>query len=171
MKNRLFTIILLITGILVGCSKTAVSNDDVEENEHPIKEEVVLSLVEETLTTTSADFILENSGLNSVIFGQGCSVEKKEGSYWVPLPVVDKNAVILLDSFEVESLSKGRFSQNWSTLYGNLAEGRYRIGKKYSKGPVYSFTVYCELEVTKETKQGVTGGEMFSFIEKSGIEQ
>lgn len=147
--------------ILTGCSKSETDfNDNAKEKETHGKEKVVLSLAEETLTTTGAEFVLVNLGEDTIVFGQECVVEKEEGSVWRALSVLDENTVIYLDSFELEPLSKARFSQNWSSLYGSLGEGKYRIGKDYKKGRIFSFTVYCEFEISQDTKQGEVEDDM-----------
>jgi hypothetical protein len=150
MKKTIFTIIVL--GIMIlgltGCRKNNAFDIGEKSNIEIAKNEVTLSIKEETLTKTSATLILKNNSNVDVQYGNPYEIEIKQDGSWHKINV---QLNFTLPSYELKSGESKEIELNWQNGYGELSNGEYRIIKdidvEKEDGTFESFYVSTEFTI------------------------
>lgn len=133
------SIILFIAFTLVGCSKEEENSKDnngskVEDRER--KSEASFKVKEDTITSKSATFILENNSDIKLQYDEPYEIYVKKDYGWEKIEV---------DTYFIEPLyylDPGKSVElkfEWETFYGSLEKGEYKLVKTgaYSYGRKY----------------------------------
>lgn len=87
-----------------------------------------ISLKEDTLTSTGAQFIIFNSGYQTATTGMDFSIEKLENGNWKECDYISEE-VAWREIAMILQPNENIFSADWSKVYGSLEQGIYRFKK------------------------------------------
>ena len=90
---------------------------------------VSLSIKEGTLTKTGATVIITDNNKDTYIYGESFRIDKKENGEWKKLEIIDDTFGFTDIAWSVGNNGKLERKHDWSKLYGELAEGEYRLVK------------------------------------------
>lgn len=103
-------------------------NVKVEEFTEP--EDVVIEVIEDTITTTGADIIIKsNNPLRKYGWDEVYYLEVKKSNVWTEVERVNETTIISSISKFLDDENQLKDSIYWSNRYGELEEGTYRISK------------------------------------------
>lgn len=92
---------------------------------------ITMTIKENTLTKTSATIIITDTTNNNNIYGGYYRIDKFEDNVWKPLDIIYKgNYGWTAIGYLLDKDNKLEMDINWSTLYGELNKGKYRIVKE-----------------------------------------
>jgi len=163
--KRIFTLILSIicTFILIGCNNNDIVVENTQINEIESKE--VEELVEDTWGITLSTKDITSMGLTLVCTQSGgeptgelntgsfYTIEKFEDGKWVKVEYAPQEYDIgwTSEAWIIPMNDTVEWSVNWEWLYGQLPEGKYRIGKEFmdfrETGDYDTQFCYAEFEV------------------------
>ncbi len=110
------------------------------DNEMNNIENIKMEIKEGTLTKTGATIIIKDTNVKHYMYGLHFRIDKKEENYWKPL--LAKENVIFNDIvYNIRELN-----QDWSLLYGELSEGKYRLVKSVCTNEGCSKKAYFSVE-------------------------
>lgn len=117
---------------------------DVIVNVHNV-DGVSMSIMEDTLTPTSAKVIIKDTNKEKYVYGEEFFLEKKENGIWVRLtPIVDNYGFNDL-GYLVGDSNKLGMVQDWTNIYGALSKGKYRLVKNVFDNGYKYFSVEFEI--------------------------
>jgi len=130
MFKPMLVALLTVALSLSACSKIKHSNtpDDTVYKQH---DEVIFSFVDDSLTPKGADFYYENTGNNTIFWGPEYRIQiNKKGAWYDLSPIVENYDV---ETYGIQLTSHNSFKEqiDWSSLYGELPRGDYRILIEY----------------------------------------
>ena len=64
-----------------------------------------------------------------LIYGQGYTLEKKNGDVWEAVPMIIDDAVFTEEGYIIPPVGESEIETDWNWLYGTLTPGTYRIKK------------------------------------------
>jgi len=114
--------------------------------------------------TLGKSVTFEDRKYSAMTVGMEYWLEKSVGDEWVKLSYLTEDTVpIWSQMYEMIELDTTMsWDLEWENLYGNLPEGKYRIGKKINgkleDGVYDTFNIYSEFEIAK-TPEYLFGGE------------
>ena len=139
MKKTLCLLLLVLFCLLpVGCAKSP---------DAPIGFEVL----PETVTPTGLTYRITR-GAENWGFGDDYALEKQENGEWVAVPIVESDIELAFNAIE-HVLDPGQqkdMTANWLLLYGELADGHYRMVKTFDNeenGSHDRITLYAEFDI------------------------
>lgn len=154
MKRIFIMVIAVILFIgIVGCSKRYDPKD--KTNVNIVKEQVTMSIKENTLTKESATLIIKNNSKENIVYGYPFTVEQKINDKWED---VNLELAFVLPAFSLKSNESVEMEVNWGRVdeenrpgYKELKPGMYRIVKEFSiqndNDTYEDFKVYCEFSL------------------------
>jgi len=78
-------------------------------------------------------------------------LEKEENGSWERVPTISDEIVWFADTYTIETNVETEIPVDWSNLYGELGQGKYRIGKEVlgelEPGRSAWYTYYAEFEI------------------------
>lgn len=131
--KKLWRIIFL--GILLIVCLTGCDNaKEAESQEEDVQdEEFVVSIQEDSLSSTGLVLIMENESDDCAFsFGEAYALEKQEDGNWEEIEPIREVAVIAIE-YNVLPGESVEHTVNWDTKYGSLPEGDYRLVKQIEK--------------------------------------
>ncbi|MBN2878047.1 MAG: hypothetical protein JXN65_00250 [Clostridia bacterium] len=153
MKKIRILILILCLLLLASCdigkvNRFSVGNNvNVEKSTKDIQNSnnnIVMTILENTLTTNGANLSIRNEGNQDISFGSQYFIQVLIDDSWydIIIPQVDWT----MELITLEPGQEQTFELNWSSVYGNLSTGTYRIVKEYRAESVSSY-VFCEFEI------------------------
>ena len=119
-KKIIIIISVIIILALVIILKPSNSNN---------KNDVILKVKEETITSTSAPFIMKNnSDKDTYEYGNPYYLEVKRNNKWEKLETIN-DISFTLPAFSLSPKEEKEFDINWEYGYGSLEAGTYRLVK------------------------------------------
>ena len=91
-------------------------------------DDVTIEIVEETLTSDSADIIITNNNTKNCTFGTDFKLQKKNGADWVDLEYLPNTSFTGI-AFLLNENSSTKHSIDIKHYYGLLDKGTYRLSK------------------------------------------
>ena len=106
------------------------------------------------VTTTSGTIAIKNNSGSEVSFGMGYSIEKFENDQWTkmdshPVAIPDIAAIVYNGQTYTSNL-------NWSSAYGSLAQGTYRVVKQVTVEGQGNKNIASQFVIDENTKIGAT---------------
>ena len=124
-----------------------------EKNSARFSEEpVTITLVENSLWTGGAEFLVTNTSNKNFEYGAEYSVQIEIDGKWYEIEWYNspenKNKDVVWDAggYGVAANSKEHITENWAFMYGELPPGQYRYVKKLSR-LVVEFYVCCPFTI------------------------
>lgn len=153
MKHFRTSILLILSLIFSVLCFTGCGTDEelqypwtITESEQRIQNEdenITLQIDENSITTQGARITLQNSSSAAVSFGKEYFIQLLKDNAWYDIEAV---ADWTLELIEIQPNQKYEENLDWSSYYGELPSGTYRIVKKYDKSDVSSY-VFCQFEI------------------------
>lgn len=94
---------------------------------------IEIKIKEGTLTPTSATIVIIDKNINSFWFSDWFKIEIEKNGEWKELEEIKSYEIIPRSTAVAFKAKKGEafeISQEWSKIYGELENGRYRLVKK-----------------------------------------
>lgn len=90
---------------------------------------VTIEVKKDSITTTGATFVVTDKNKEFCTYGDEYHIEvKKNGKWEIQMPVVDS---ILVEAYVAQpTKSVYEIKKDWSTIYGELENGEYRLALK-----------------------------------------
>lgn len=104
---------------------------------------VFLEIDEETLTAAGATFIIKNESSNQISIDKQYSIQILINEKWHH---IDVNGDWTLESISILPDEDYLFAEEWTSVYGILPSGEYRLIKKYFTSTASSY-IYCEFTI------------------------
>jgi len=115
------------------------------DNEMNNIENVKMEIKEGTLTKTVATILIKDTNVEHYMYGLQFRIDKKEESSWKTL--LAKENVIFNDiGYNISENNVLELNQDWSLLYGELSEGKYRLAKSVCTNEGCSKKSYFSVE-------------------------
>lgn len=115
------------------------------DNEMNNIENVKIEIKEGTLSKTGATIIIEDTNKEHYMYGLHFRIDKKEENSWKTL--LAKENVIFNDiGYNISENNILELNQDWSLLYGELSEGKYRLVKSVCTNEGCSKKSYFSVE-------------------------
>lgn len=126
--GKMFLVIMLSSFLLAGCQH---QDKDVRNLgkafNHPLKtEKVSVSIVKNSVSNTTIELIMKNNTDESFSFLPTYQIQKKYGSTWYNLKIIEEIRVLFLGN-PIKPRESTNFKINWERYYGKLSPGEYRI--------------------------------------------
>lgn len=121
-------------------SVTKTNVDTTSENA-----DIKLQLVDGTLTSKGAELVLYNNSNMAISFGADYFIQLQRDNSWYDIEIesLDWTAILLT----VESDSEYTFEVDWSSIYGELPSGTYKLIKEYAQEQQVLF-ISVEFEIS-----------------------
>ncbi len=129
MRKILF--MLFLSAFLLFCFSGCLNSEEVKENSNN-SDDVLLTLKENTLTTKGATFILKNKSNKEYTYGPEFIIEKMVDEKWTEIKFNNQfswNSVV----YSLKANEEKEIDVDWSLLYNELTNGKYRLVKKIFK--------------------------------------
>lgn len=121
-------------------SITKSTMDEKSENEH-----IVMQLADDTPAATGARFTLHNTGEQDISFGSEYAILIYVNDAWYDIEIGDVDWTGELITVEAGGAYTAEL--DWSSVYGELPAGRYRIVKEYNQEN-QAHLASCEFEIS-----------------------
>lgn len=121
-------ILLIIISVLTIFTITGCTNKDLgSKSKLDIKDDQVsMKVKEDTLTSSSATFIITNHTDGSFSYGEPYHLEKKvDGTWYILEP--DEELNFILPAYQLDAHLSIEKNYNWEYGYGKLDKGDYRL--------------------------------------------
>lgn len=106
---------------------------------------VSMSIMDDTLTPTSAKVIIKDTNKDKYVYGEEFFIEKKVEGVWKKLdPIVDSYGFNDMGYLVGDSNKLGMI-QDWTNIYGALTKGEYRLVKNVFDDGYKYFSVEFEI--------------------------
>ena len=121
-------------------SKKAIINVD---------ENISLQVVEESLTASGMLIKISNQGVEEIFLGREYCIQILVNDVWYD---IDATTDWTLELTCVEPNQKYEEEIEWSSYYGELPQGKYRIVKEYEESSIKSY-IFSEFEIFETETQ------------------
>lgn len=117
-----------------------------DENTFVFEEDgkVLLTIADGTLTSSGATLVVQNQGSAEIFIGKEYSVQISVDNEWRD---IEKEQDWTLEMLSVAPGEDESVMIDWSSFYGELPAGRYRLIKKYLTGEASAY-IFCEFEIS-----------------------
>lgn len=136
MKKRILIVgvIVILFIILLVVSIVFNENDNNSEQnlfniEDHITDEVVMTIKEGTLTSTSATLVITDLTDTDNIYGTWYRIDKLVGDKWQEMEILVDNLTETPMALHVKEDNILELETNWEKIYGLLETGQYRLYK------------------------------------------
>lgn len=136
MKKRIIIVcgVLILVIILVVIAAIFNRNNNIENNnvfniEDNITDEVVMTIKDGTLTSTSATVIITDLTDTYNAYGTWYRIDKLVDDKWQEMDVLVDNLSWTMQAFHVNEDNILELKENWEKIYGPLESGKYRLWK------------------------------------------
>lgn len=119
--------LILVFVIVLICSVN-VLNGKKEMNIQELPD-VKINIQDGTLSRTGVTIIITDLGENKKTYDEWYRIDKKENGKWRMLKAKQDNWFKLIE-YHVNQNNKLKFSIDWTSSYGKLENGEYRLVKK-----------------------------------------
>lgn len=151
MKKTILTIILcgIMVLVMAGCEKEKNEFDIGDKSDIKIlKNDVIMTIKEGTLTNKSATLLLTNNSDNNIQYGTPYEIEIKKDGEWHKINV---ELYFNLSLFQLSANESKEIDLDWENGYGKLSKGTYRIIKEidyeYKEEKYETFNVAVEFTI------------------------
>lgn len=137
-------LIIITIGVLISLKPNSNTPLGEKSNIEITNEDVLLSIKQDTLTSTGVTIILENTSDNDITYGSDYEIEKYENNAWYK---IDVELYFTSRAFNLASNDSVELNLSWKSSYGKLKPGKYRIIKNYNYTKSTSLYTAVEFEI------------------------
>lgn len=148
--NRKGLVILLVSILIIGCgSKEEPLPWNVIESNINIEGDnrIKMKLEDATISPTGANIKICNNSDTTIYFGTEYFIQIYMDKEWYDIDAVSDWT---LESFELKAGQEYSFQNDWTSYYGTLPSGKYRIIKAYNSDvekKLHSGYVFCTFDI------------------------
>lgn len=137
-----------------------------------------MTLEVEDVTASGLTLVCRHGGeeSNEIITGEAYTLYKKEGGGWVPVPMVQDDAVWQAIAWLVNLNGETRWQVDWEWLYGELPDGVYCLEKQFIRAGENSENEYLDLYLpfavgAAQTGENTTDEERYLAMCRAALEE
>lgn len=140
-------IIIIITVIIIFLILSLVNlnkdNKIKENNINTNSSSIKMQIEEGTLSTTGATLLITDNSKENYIYDRNYKIERLENNEWKELEYKEK---IANETLLPDENGKLEVTADWSMVYGELSEGKYRL-TKIARKDNSAKEIYVEFEI------------------------
>lgn len=149
MKRKILTILIggMMLIALTGCNNKNEFEVGEQSDIKIVKNDIFLSIKEDTLKNTGVTLILKNNSNDKVQYGEPYEIEIKQNGVWHK---IDVQIDFIMPIYDLDAKESTEIEIDWANEYGKLAKGEYRIIKSINvekEETIESFNVATEFVI------------------------
>lgn len=109
-----------------------------QEEADPLPE-VVMKVEPEMVSQKGVTLVLRNESEKIFMYGSSYYLQRKNDGCWKPVEMIVEEAFFHTIGYHLNGSEEKEITIDWSTLYGKLEPGQYRIVKDISEQDAYGF--------------------------------
>ncbi len=126
MYKKLIPLLLCVVFLLSGCRLGGTDRTP----------GLRFEVIESSVTSTGLKCVIKNTDNRKAVWSYGVafSIEKQDEKGWTPLSYITPEPPLwIMIGFSVNSGKTSRSQIDWTSVYGELSPGNYRIAKEFTR--------------------------------------